>query len=311
MKETKKTLLILAAGMGSRYGGLKQIDGVGPSEEAIIEYSIYDAIQSGFNKIVFIIRRQFEEAFKAKFMSSLEGKIEVVFVYQEFDAPIGGRDLSKIYREKPWGTGHAVLVAKDVINEPFAVINADDYYGQESFKTAADYIDQGKCTATNHSLVAYVLNNTLSDHGHVNRGVCTKDENGNLKSIEEALKITRSGDKITHETENFNGPSELDENTPVSMNFWLFHPSIFEHIERGFLEFVDQNPTDPKAEYFIPSYVDELINTNQANFEVIETNAQWFGVTYREDKPIVMKSFKKMVEEGKYPSKLWEEKTVC
>lgn len=299
---TNKTLLVLAAGMGSRYGGLKQIDGIGPNEEAIIEYSVYDAIKAGFNKVVFIIRRQFEEAFKDKIASKMAGKIDVHYVYQEFDVPVGGKDLSSIYREKPWGTAHALLMAKEVINEPFAVINADDYYGKDSFGIVASFMDK-HCTSTNHGLIGYVLKNTLSEHGQVNRGVCKADASNNLESIKECLKIRIDGDTVKYDDDGT--LVELSPEAIVSMNFWAFHPSIFQEIEDGFLAFAEENKANPKAEYFIPLIVDDLIKAKKASFAIVPTNDQWFGVTYQEDKPMVVDAFSRMAKDGVYPANLW------
>ena len=296
----KPTLVILAAGMGSRYGGLKQIDGVGPNEEPIIEYSIYDAIRAGFGKVVFIIRRDIEEAFKATFAGKFEDKIEVDYVFQEKDSfvPAG---TNTDYREKPWGTAHAMLVAKTAVQEPFAVINADDYYGVEAFQTIHRFLTQ-EGTPSHHTMVGYILRNTLSDHGTVNRGVATA-EDGYLTGIVERLKIGHRDGGVSFLENDEAHPLHID--SVVSMNFWGFHPAIFEQTQDMFNDFVAQTAGQPRAEFLIPEVVDELIKTEQAKVSVLTSEDRWYGVTYKEDKPMVVAAFEKLLADGVYPNKLW------
>lgn len=296
----KPTLVILAAGMGSRYGGLKQIDGVGPNEEPIIEYSIYDAIRAGFGKVVFIIRRDIEEAFKAKFAGKFEDKIAVDYVFQEKESFVpAGTDTA--YREKPWGTAHAMLVAAPAVNEPFAVINADDYYGVEAFRTIHRFLTT-ECTPDHHAMVGYILRNTLSDHGTVNRGVATAD-NGYLSGVVERLKIGHRNGAVSYLEEDT--PHELAIDSVVSMNFWGFHPAIFQQTERMFHDFVANTAGQPRAEFLIPEVVDELIRAGEAKVSVLTSEDRWYGVTYKEDKPMVVDAFKTLLDNDTYPNQLW------
>lgn len=299
----KPTLLILAAGMGSRYGGLKQVDPVGPHGEVIIEYSLYDAIAAGFGKVVFVIREQFKEAFDARFRDKFEDKIEIVYAFQEVNSPIEGIN-DPPPREKPWGTAHAVLVAEDVVNEPFAVINADDFYGPSSFKICADFLIN-TCAREKGAMVGYVLNNTLSDHGTVNRGVCQSDEDGNLSAVKECIKIEKHPDKVQYPGAD-GEMIALDPNSHVSMNFWAFHPAIFKTMKAHFIDFVDQNRDKPKAEFFIPLHVDHLIKSKKASFDILPCDEQWYGVTYQEDKPKVQAALKSMADANIYPAPLWK-----
>ena len=294
----KPTLLVLAAGMGSRYGGLKQIDPVGLNDETILEFSVYDAIKAGFGKVVFIIRRSIEQPFKEKIGITFENIIPVEYVFQESSSPIEG--LPPIpEREKPWGTGHAVLVAADVIKEPFAVINADDFYGFDSFAIMAKFLTT-ECSSEKHAMIGYYLNNTLSDFGAVSRGVCTSNATGYLTSIAETHQIIKNDQEITGD---LNGNKvTLNEKTLVSMNFWGFHPSIFEYLRLGFIQFVEENKDHPKAEYYIPLVADQLIASDEAKIVVIPSAAQWFGVTYQEDKPFVKEALKMITEQGTYPT---------
>lgn len=301
MNDGKTTLLILAAGMGSRYGGLKQLDDVGPGGETIIDYSLYDALEAGFNKFVFIIREEFKSEFEDKITSKINDKAEVHLVSQAINTPIEGVDVN-VNREKPWGTGHAVLVAKDVINEPFAVINADDFYGRDAFKKAYTFLNE-KTTSTHHGIIGYILKNTLSDNGYVSRGVCEADDNMVLTSINERTKVEREGDKVYYEQDG--QKHEVDENSIVSMNFWAFHPSVFDHLLSGFKLFAMQNTDNPKAEYFIPLVAEALTKSDIAKFEVVTCDDKWFGVTYKEDKPDVQEELSKMVDNGVYPNPLW------
>ena len=296
----KPTLLILAAGMGSRYGGLKQIDGLGPNEEPIIEYSIYDAIQSGFGKIVFVIRKEFDDAFRSRF-SKFEEMIEIAYAYQPVQVELEGVDL--VERQKPWGTSHAVLVARDYINEPFAVINADDYYGNNSYKIMADFL-KNECSPSVMSMIGYVLENTLSEHGTVNRGVCEVSDKNDLIEVIERTKIAKVDGKVEYNVGE-DGGAELNPQASVSMNYWGFHPSIFAEIEQGLHAFMKENAQDPKAEYYIPNIVTDLINDKTMVVKVIPTSDTWFGVTYKEDRPMAVAAIAEQIEKGVYPTPLW------
>lgn len=297
----KPTLVILAAGMGSRYGGLKQLDEVGPNGEAIIDYSLFDAIRAGFGKVVFIIRHDFEEAFKARFDEKLKGKIEVEYVFQELtDLPEGFTVPEN--REKPWGTGHAVLAARKAVHTPFASINADDFYGYEAYATCAKFLNE-KASENQYAMVGYRLDNTLSDNGSVSRGLCVTNEKNNLVDIDELTKITSENDGIYFYRDD--KKSSLNGYETVSMNFWGFHPSLFEYFEQGFVDFLKEKGSEMKSEFFIPMYVDELIKAHKIDVEVLTSNAEWFGVTYQEDKPVVIEKIRQLIESGKYPQKLW------
>ncbi len=298
----KPTLVILAAGMGSRYGGLKQIDGVGPNEEPIIEYSIYDAIRAGFGKVVYIIRRDIEQAFKDKFAGKFEDKIKVEYVFQEMDSFVP-EGVSTDFREKPWGTAHAMLVAAPAVNEPFAVINADDYYGVEAFKTIADFLTND-CSPEHHSMVGYILNNTLSTHGTVNRGVAVANDEGALVSVVERLKIGYRNDGVSYLDDN-EQPVELSTESIVSMNFWGFHPAIFKQTEAMFHTFIKDTEGQPRAEFLIPEVVDALIQSGEAKVSVLTSHDKWHGVTYQEDKPKVIEAFKGLLSKEVYPNDLW------
>lgn len=297
----KPTLVILAAGMGSRYGGLKQLDEVGPNGEAIIDYSLFDAIRAGFGKVVFIIRRDFEVAFKARFDEKLKGKIEVEYVYQELtDLPEGF--VVPEGREKPWGTGHAIRAARNAVHTPFASINADDFYGYEAYATCAQFLAD-KATEKQYAMVGYRLDNTLSDNGSVSRGLCITDVNNNLVDIDELTKITKEDDGIFYYIDE--QKNTLKGYETVSMNFWGFHTSLFQHLEEGFVDFLNKQGKEMKSEFFIPMHVDDLIKTKKADVEVLTSDAAWFGVTYQEDKPIVIERINEQIATGKYPSKLW------
>lgn len=297
----KPTLLVLAAGMASRYGGNKQTDSFGPSGETIMDYSIFDAIRAGFGKVVFIIREEFRENFEKLFASKLEGKIEIDYVYQPVDPEIPG--IGKLNRTKPWGTAHAVMCAKNQINEPFCVINADDFYGKEAFQKMADFL-MNEANDQTFSMIGYLLGNTLSENGSVSRGVCQSDQQGNLVSINERTKIHRNSDgQIVYEDEN--GSHPLSDENPVSMNFWGFTPKAFDLASEMFVDFAQKNHENPKAEFFIPLLADGFIQDKSNALKVIPTHAPWFGVTYQEDKPSVKASLLKLVEDGVYPSTLW------
>jgi UTP-glucose-1-phosphate uridylyltransferase len=295
------TLLILAAGMASRYGSMKQVEGFGPSGETIMEYSIYDAMKAGFKKVVFIIREEFAQNFKDIFEPKLKGKIEVGYVYQDLKSFVGDRQVPA-ERTKPWGTAHAVLCAKDVVNEPFAVINADDFYGKDAFVKAYQFLT-GDVNAKTYSIIGYELLKTLSDNGTVNRGVCQVDAQGNLTGIAERLNISEKDGKIVCEDDQ--QPRELPRDSKVSMNFWCFDKSIFAYSEKLFSEFLDKEINKPKSEFFIPIVADRFIRDKEGVIKVIPTSAQWFGVTYKEDAPEVKASLNKLIAQGEYPDNLW------
>jgi NDP-sugar pyrophosphorylase family protein len=297
----KPTLLILAAGMGSRYGGLKQIDGIGPNQEPIIEYSIYDAIKSGFGKIVFVIRKEFDEVFRSRF-DKFSDRIKIEYVYQEVNLNVAG--LTTIDRVKPWGTSHAVLVAKDVINEPFAVINADDYYGAGSFNLISNFL-VNDCSPSLMCMIGYTLHNTLSDHGTVNRGVCKVDIDNNLVEVIERTKIAEQNGMVHYNIGEDESSGILDKNASVSMNYWGFHPEIFTDIEKGLHDFMRANYQNPTAEYYIPKIVTDMIVSEKMAVRVIPTNDNWFGVTYKDDKPMAVAAINKYIADGIYPRTLW------
>ena len=303
----KPTLLVLAAGMGSRYGSLKQMDGVGPNGEAIIDYSIYDAIRAGFGKVVFVIRHSFEKEFKEIFTPErFGGKIEVDFVYQELDYLPEGFSVPE-GREKPWGTNHAVMMGATAIHEPFAVINADDFYGTDAYRVMGEYLSQLEGAHGEYAMIGYEVNKTLSDNGTVSRGVCTVDENRFLTSMVERTKIERNaeGTIVFHD---LGDDQPLAEDTPVSMNFFGFTPDYFAHSAEVFKEFLasEDVKSNLKAEFYIPFMVNKLVASGDARMKVLSTTAQWFGVTYKEDKPMLVAKIEKLIEEGVYPRHLWE-----
>jgi choline kinase len=298
----KPTLLVLAAGMGSRYGGNKQIDGFGPSGETILEYSIFDAIQAGFGRVVFIVREEILEIAKEKFLPKLEGKIEVDWVIQSLDSFVPTA-LKQADRVKPFGTAHAVLCAKDAINEPFAVINADDFYGKEAFEVLGEFLSTEVKTDL-HAMVGYAIQNVLSEHGTVSRGVCETNAKGQLIGMVERTSIAREGDQILSRGES--EVIEIAENTPVSMNFWGFHADVFADIERMWNEFLPANQSNLKSEFYIPTVANNLIQQGKAAFEILEGGKVWFGVTYTEDKPVVIEALKKLHDSGTYPADLWK-----
>lgn len=301
----KPTLLILAAGMASRYGSMKQIDAFGPNGETIIDYSIYDAIRAGFGKVTFIIKKEFEDNFRSIYDPKLEGKIETDYVFQDFDLTKYGIDR-EVERAKPWGTAHAVLSAKDSVKEPFCVINADDFYGYDSFKKMADFLIN-EATDSKFALMGFQIDKTLSEHGSVSRGVCKVDSQGNMTEIVERTKVyfkeIDGEKKIVFEE----GDKEtvLPSGSRVSMNFWGFTPAVFDISIELFKDFVENNHTNPKSEFFIPLVADYLIQNDKATFKVIPTAEKWFGVTYKEDKPIVQENISKLIKNGSYPEQLW------
>jgi NDP-sugar pyrophosphorylase family protein len=300
MNKQKPTLVILAAGMASRYGSMKQVESFGPSGETIMDYSIYDAIRSGYGKIVFIIRRQFADEFRELFDEKLRGKIHVEYVFQELDNFTGGFPVPS-ERTKPWGTAHAVLCAKEVVAEPFAVINADDFYGRDALQHAANFL-VNDCSRDNYGIVVYELVKTLSDHGTVNRGVCELDASGNLVGITERINIGKQDGKII--CDDGKEPAELPIDTKVSMNFWCFDPSYFSYTEKMFRQFLDESGKEPKSEFFIPIVADQFIREG-GRIQVLPTTALWFGVTYKDDAPYVRESLEKLAAAGEYPSDLW------
>ena len=299
----KPTLFVLAAGMGSRYGGLKQLDGLGPNGETIMDYSIYDAIQAGFGKVVFVIRRVFEQDFREKIVSKYIDRIPVELVFQDLDNLPAGFTVPE-GREKPWGTNHAVLMGKDVIKEPFAVINADDYYGRESFKVLADYLRSIVGTEGQYAMVGYRVANTLSESGTVARGVCETNAEGYLTKVTERTKILREEDGIIRYIED-ETKTPLDDNTPVSMNMWAFTPDYFRYSEEAFVTFLREHGNELKSEFYIPFMVDELIHSGKATCRVLDTPDKWFGVTYATDRPQVVAKFAQLVKDGIYPSPLF------
>ena len=301
----KPTLLVLAAGMGSRYGGLKQLDGIGPNGETIMDYSIYDAIRSGFGKVVFVIRHDFEKDFKEKILSKYENHIAVDVVFQSIDKLPDGF-VPNPERTKPWGTNHAVLMGSEIIREPFAVINADDFYGQDSFRVLAKALTDMEGKTGEYCMVGFRVGNTLSESGEVSRGVCHISDDGFLTTVTVRHHIMgRDGGAVSFLDESGNA-IVLDDNALVSMNMWGFTPDYFEYSKKAFVEFLSEHGNDLKTEFYIPSMVNELITRGAASVKVYDTTSSWFGVTYAADKPSVMANVAKLVEEGVYPNKLFD-----
>ena len=300
----KPTLFVLAAGMGSRYGGLKQLDGLGPNGETIMDYSIFDAIRGGFGKIVFVIRKDFEQDFRDKVLSKYEGHIPTELVFQAIDDLPEGFTCPED-RTKPWGTNHAVLMGKSVINEPFAVINADDFYGRDAFAVMGKWLSElPEGSEGKYSMVGFRVCNTLSENGTVARGVCAKDEAEMLTAVVERTEIMRVDGVISYKDENGEW-QPVGEETPVSMNFWGFTPDYFNYSEAQFVDFLKENIDKPKSEFFIPLVVDTLINSGKATCEVLDTTAKWFGVTYAADRPGTVEKIQSLVDAGEYPAKLF------
>ena len=300
------TLLILAAGMGSRYGGVKQLDQFGPHGETIIDYSLFDAIRAGFGKVVFIIREELQADFETVFLPKLAGKMEVDFAIQALDAYVPA-EAGTVSRTKPWGTGHAMLCAKDHTTAPFAVINADDFYGLEAFQMLGDFLRTDSDDQL-HAMVGYEVKNTLSENGSVSRGVCSVGPNGNLLSVIERTKIYEEETSATDRRivfEEADDRTELAPNTPVSMNFWGFKPSVFPLVQKQFESYAVANIDSPKAEFYIPTVMSTLIQTDMGHCKVFRSQSAWFGVTYPDDKPTVQAALAKLHEEGKYPAELW------
>ncbi len=300
----KPTLLVLAAGMGSRYGSLKQLDGIGPNGETIMDYSIYDALRAGFGKVVFVIRHSFEDEFRNQIVSKYENHIPVEVVFQDVTNVPAGIPYDK-ERVKPWGTNHAVQMAKNVINEPFAVINSDDFYGRESYALLADFLQRVEGQKGKYCMIGYHIENTLSESGSVNRGICQVDEHNLLTNVVERINIESRGGVVQFPTAD--GQYEnIEAGALVSMNMWGFTPDYFDHSERMFVDFLKQHGMEPKSEIYIPTVVNQLIVEGKAQCEVIDTPSKWFGVTYAEDRPQVVLSVNKLVREGIYPQKLWK-----
>ncbi len=299
----KPTLLILAAGIGSRYGGVKQMDKIGPSGESIIDYSVYDALRAGFEKVVFVLNPKIIDDFKAVYEPRLSGKIQTAYVLQELDNIPPGVEFNP-ERVKPWGTGHAVLVAKDAIDTPFAVINADDFYGREAFDVLGKFLSERKNNETHYAMVGYQLANTLSENGSVSRGICHVVD-GLLSDVVERTKIYKNDDgTIVYEEDGKIVP--VDGKSLVSMNFWGFTPKYFEQSEAFFVDFIRQNAQQLKAEFYIPFVVNQLIKQKKADVRVLESHDQWFGVTYREDKPVTIARIRELIKNGVYPESLWK-----
>jgi UTP-glucose-1-phosphate uridylyltransferase len=299
---------VLAAGMGSRYGGLKQLDSVGPSGEIIIDYSVYDAVKSGFGKVVFVIRKNIEKTFKDSIAKRYDGIIDIDFAFQEIDALIQDKTKIPMERTKPWGTGHAVLVAKNIVKEPFAVINADDFYGREGYKLLAKFLSKSPSNISKniaeYAMVGFKLNNTLSENGSVSRGICNIDSNSYLNTVTELTKIEQTSEAIINTNSN-NEITKLTGNEIVSLNMWGFYPDFFDSLETLFQNFIKIKINEPKSEFYLPAAVDTIIQNKIAKVKVLENPEQWFGVTYKEDKPDVINKIKNLIKSGKYPEKLF------
>lgn len=297
------TLVVLAAGMGSRYGGLKQIDPMGPSGETILDYSVYDALRAGFGRVVFIIRPDFEDAFRTGVAARFSDRVDVDFSFQTLDRLPAGFEVPE-GREKPWGTTHAILCAREQIHGNFAVINADDFYGRDSYAVLSQHLQNIDPTSTDFAMVGFTLRNTLSDHGSVARGVCVADSSGFLASIDEMTKIERDG-RAARNNRDDGTVIALSGDEPVSMNMWGFTPRLFDHLDRVFREFLELSGHEPKSECFIPLTVGQLVNEGTATCRVLRTDSSWFGVTYREDKEVVQASIADLIARGDYPPDLW------
>lgn len=295
----KPALLVLAAGMGSRYGGLKQIDPVGPNGETIIDYSVFDAMRAGFGRLIFVIRQDIESAFREAIGARFEKRLPVEYVFQELDSLPPGFSLPS-NRKKPWGTGHAILCAAKAIKEPFAAINGDDFYGANSFRVLAGHLSSG---SSDYAMVGFVLRNTLSEFGAVARGVCQVSPDGYLQSANEVTKIERAGDNAKG-MDATGAVRHLSGDEPVSMNMWGFTPTLFTHLQRQFSAFLERNGNDEKAEFYIPYAVNDLIRSQQEQCKVLRTTDSWLGVTYREDRPRVAEGLRALIARGDYPARL-------
>ena len=302
----KPTLFILAAGMGSRYGGLKQLDGLGPNGETIMDYSVFDAIRAGFGKVVFVIRKDFEADFREKILSKYEGVVPVDVVFQAIDKLPEGYTCPAD-RTKPWGTNHAVLMGKDAIKEPFAVINADDFYGRDAFEVIAKELMRPRARKGDYCMVGFRVGNTMTENGSVARGVC-ENKDGFLSSVVERTAISYDPEHRIVFTDENGQVQTLEPNTPVSMNMWGFTPDYFDFSEREFVKFLDHDLNTPKAEFFIPLCIDTLINSGEATVKVLDTDSKWFGVTYSADRPAVVEKFAQLAADGEYPTPLFPKK---
>lgn len=298
-------LLLMAAGIGARYGGLKQIDSVGPAGEILIDYSIYDALEAGFGKVVFIIRKSFADEFHERIGRNVEKRTDIAYVYQEIKTVPEGV-VPPAQRTKPWGTGHAVLCAANDITAPFAAINADDFYGRGAFVSLFDYLknEREDGDVLDFCMVGYVLKNTLTEHGHVARGVCTAGADGYLETIVERTKIRKFGQVVRY-TENGENWIDIPADSIVSMNMWGFTPSVFVELESRFRRFAAENADDLKAEFYVPTFVNELVQDGRARAKVLHTDEKWFGITYRQDKPPVVQAIRYLIDRGVYPKNLW------
>jgi dTDP-glucose pyrophosphorylase len=301
----KPTLLVLAAGMGSRYGGLKQMDPMGPNGETVLDYSVYDAIRAGFGRVVFIIREDFAEAFKNGVGARFADRIKVDYAFQKLDDLPEGFTVPE-GRSKPWGTAHAVRAARHLVKESFAVINADDFYGSDAYVRAAAFLNEPRTEndKAHYAMIGYPLINTLSDHGDVNRGICTRSEDGLLTGVEEYVKIQRDADGVVRGDSLSGERKQVCEVSPVSMNFWAFTHCFFDYLEEDFINFLQAHGKTEKSEYYIPTVVDALIRAGKADCKVLDTTSHWFGVTYPDDKQHVVASIRKLIETGEYPSEL-------
>ena len=301
----KPTLLVLAAGMGSRYGGLKQMDPMGPNGETVLDYSVYDAIRAGFGRVVFIIREDFAEAFKSGVGARFADRIKVDYAFQKLDDLPEGFSVPA-GRTKPWGTAHAVRAARHLVKESFAVINADDFYGSDAYVRAAEFLKMPRSEndKAHYAMIGYPLINTLSDHGDVNRGICTRNEAGLLSGVEEYVNIERDSDGVVRGNSLSGERNKLCEVSPVSMNFWAFTHCFYQHLEEDFIGFLTNFGQQEKSEYYIPTVVDALIRAGKADCSVLDTTSHWFGVTYPDDKQHVVASIKKLIETGEYPAEL-------
>jgi len=304
---TKPTLIIMAAGLGSRYGGLKQIDPVGPGGELIIDYSIYDALRAGFGKIVFVIKKEIEYDFRKIIGDTIDRKYETYYVFQSVESTPEGVPVPA-GRTKPWGTGQATLLCRDVVDEPFAVINADDFYGMTSFQSLYDYLIKARNSdsISDYSLVGYVLENTLTEHGYVARGVCTVDQNGYLVEIHERTHIEKFGYLTKYTDDEGETWVEIPTGSPVSMNMWGFTPSIFNELEAEFTKFFQETDNLEKTEFFLPEVVGKLLKEQKARVKVLPTKERWMGITYRDDKPVIEAYIAELIKQGVYPENLWE-----
>lgn len=300
----KPTLFVLAAGMGSRYGGLKQLDGLGPNGETIMDYSVYDAIKAGFGKVVFVIRKDFEKDFREKVLSKYEGVVPTEVVFQALDKLPEGYTCPAD-RTKPWGTNHAVLMGKEAVKEPFAVINADDFYGRDAFRVIAEELQRPHDRKGDYCMVGFRVGNTMTENGSVARGVCQTKE-GLLTSVVERTAISYDNNHNIVFTDENGEVQTLEPNTPVSMNLWGFTPDYFDYSEREFKKFLDRDINTPKAEFFIPLCIDTLINSKEATVKVLDTDSKWFGVTYSADRPGVVEKFAELHREGVYPTPLFK-----